>query len=128
MRKVIKTANRFDNLWTGIVMLPALIVMLNAGIALHNGEATPGDFTAAAGQVATKFTDQYTPYVETTGSAIANGASGLIGMVASCAGSSFKTSGPIRLSGTSRSNGCAFKSGDKNTRASRVAVRPFRSY
>lgn len=104
MRGFIKTANRFDSIWTMLVTFPAFLMLLNTGIAFHQSRATVADLAYATGAVAESFTGQYTPYIETAGTMIAKSISkALSGM--SCAG---KTGGPVYLDPAMASrNGCA---------------------
>ena len=104
MRGFIKTASRFDSIWTMFVTFPAFLMLLNTGIALHQGKATGTDFKSAATTVAQTFTGQYTPYIETAGTMIAKSINKALGGM-SCAG---KTGGPVYLNpAMTARNGCA---------------------
>jgi len=105
MRGIVKTANRFDSLWTTVVMLPAFVMLANAGISLHQGKSTPADFANAAQYTAGTFTGQYLPYVETAAGGILAGVNKVAQSVGSCLPGS---SAPIYLKpGMVHQNGCA---------------------
>jgi hypothetical protein len=70
---VLQAANKADTLWTGMIMLPAIIFMLNAAISYHQGTADKYEVAQAASAVMSKFSAQYTPYVEKTGTMIFSG-------------------------------------------------------
>ena len=122
MRGIVKTANRFDSIWTTILMAPAFIMLMNAGIALHQGTATQGELAGAAQYAAAKFTSQYTPYIETTAGGILAGVQKLGKAATTCVSGG---SAPIYLKpGMVHRNGCALG----NTFASAAPIKPYRGY
>ncbi len=74
MRRIVKTANRADSIWTTFLMVPALIMLFGAGLNMSQGKATPAEFANSATIVAEKCVGQSTPYTKATGSVIAAGA------------------------------------------------------
>jgi len=122
VRKAIKTANRFETVWTTALMLPAVFVFMNAGLALYQGTGDQAQFTNAANTIATKFTGQYSPYIEKTGTGIASGIKKMAAAVSSCTGG--KSSGPIYLDPTmTTSQKCSL---GKSINVS--SAKPYRSY
>lgn len=123
MRPLIKTANRIDTVWTAFIMFPAVMLLLNVGIALHQGSATPAQLTSAANELAIKFTGQYLPYVETTSAMLLNGIEKLASVAKSCVSHS---SGPVYLDpAMAGSNGCALgRISSNNT----PALKPYGAY
>ena len=122
MRKIAKAANRFDSIWTTVLMLPAFVMLMNAAVSVHQGTATPGELAGAAQYAAQKFTGQYTPYIETTASGILAG----IQQLSKSAGSCVSGAGaPIFLKpGMAHRNGCALG----NAFASAAPIKPYRGY
>ncbi len=122
MRGIVKTANRFDSVWAMVVMFPAAVVLMNAAIAVHQGNASTGDLAGAAQGVAEQVAGQYTPYIETTAGGILAGVEKLSKTAASCLSGSH---GPVYLkSGMVHRNGCAISS----TFSSGPRIRPYRGY
>ncbi len=123
MRPLVKTANRIDTVWTAFIMFPAVMLLLNVGIALHQGSATPAQLTSAANEVAVKFSGQYMPYIETTSATMLNGVEKLASMLGSCAG---RSSGPVYTNpAMARGNGCAL---GKRFQSTAPVIRPYTAY
>ena len=120
MRQLIKTANKIDTIWTAFVMFPAVILLMNAAINLHQGTATPADLTKAANITVTKFSSQYTPYIESTGVVIVSGVKKLFKTVGLCNGRSGLIYTNPALAGK---KSCAF---DKVS--GRSTIKPYRHY
>lgn len=120
MRTIVKTASRIDTIRTLFLMAPAVLLLANAGLNMQNGEGTPEEFSQAAAEVATQFTDQYTPYVETTGAAILAGTRKMVETAASCASPAGR---PVYTSpGMTHKNGCALG----NRFSSMAPIKPYR--
>lgn len=125
MREVLKTANRFDSIWTTFMMLPALFLMLNAGIAMYNGQATASDFTAAASDVGSKFSNQYVPYIKGTSNVVLQGVEKLSNVAGGCLSGS---SAPIYTNpALARHNKCALEK-ISFKKPSFNKIKPYRSY
>lgn len=122
MRAILKTANRFDSIWTTALMMPALIMMMNAGIALHNGTGSTAQFTESAKAVAGTVTDQYLPYIQATSNGILAGTKKLSKVASHCLSGS---SGPVYLTpGMAHRTGCSLGNGF----SSHQPIRPYTHY